>query len=228
MLIYRILNKIKQFNLRMLKSKSNSIISRKATLSNETKIGLNVYLGAGSFNKTVIDDYSYVASGFLDNVKIGKFCSIGNNVNVVPYTHPIKHVSTSPAFISNSLCLMPGSGKFAKLRCLEEIRLNNGFYVEIGNDVWISNNVNIKGGVTIGDGAVIGMNSVVLKNVPPYSIVAGVPAKVIKFRFDKKTINQLLKIQWWNFDIDVIKKYGSLFDSPDKFIKKINEDKINF
>ncbi|MDL4470788.1 CatB-related O-acetyltransferase [Citrobacter braakii] len=70
----------------------------------------------------------------------------------------------------------------------------------IGNDVWIGNDVVLKGGISIGDGAVVAANSVVTKDVPPYAIVAGVPAKIIKYRFESDIIEQLLKIKWWNYN----------------------------
>ena len=77
-------------------------------------------------------------------------------------------------------------------------------HTTIGNDVWIGWGVLIKGGVTIGNGAVIGARSVVTKDVPPYAVVAGVPAKVIKYRFEQEKIDLLQQLQWWNWDIDRI------------------------
>ena len=77
-------------------------------------------------------------------------------------------------------------------------------HTTIGNDVWIGWGVLIKGGVTIGNGAVIGAYSVVTKDVPPYAVVAGVPAKVIKYRFEQEKIDLLQQLQWWDWDIDRI------------------------
>jgi hypothetical protein len=79
--------------------------------------------------------------------------------------------------------------------------LDNERSVNIGNDVWIGSGVFIKGGVTIGDGVIIGAHSVVVKDVPPYAIVGGVPVKIIKYRFDEKTIAKLLELKWWQYDI---------------------------
>lgn len=72
--------------------------------------------------------------------------------------------------------------------------------INVGNDVWIGSNVKILSGVNIGDGAIIGANSLVTKDIPPYAIAGGNPAKIIKYRFDNETNDKLLKIQWWNFD----------------------------
>ena len=93
--------------------------------------------------------------------------------------------------------------------------------VIIGNDVWIADNVTIMSGVNIGDGAVIAKNSHVVKNVEPYSLVGGNPAKLIKYRFTKNQIEKLLQIKWWNWNDDKINNFVPLLCNPDinKFIK---------
>ena len=103
----------------------------------------------------------------------------------------------------------------------EEARGTKGDVI-IGNDVWIGFNVTIQSGVTIGDGAVIGTNALVTKDVEPYSIVGGTPAKVIKYRFDKETINKLLEIKWWNWDLEKIYENRDLLTEQNinKFIEK--------
>jgi carbonic anhydrase/acetyltransferase-like protein (isoleucine patch superfamily) len=85
--------------------------------------------------------------------------------------------------------------------------------VKIGSDVWIGANCYIKDGVTIGDGAIIGTGAVVTKDIPPYSIAVGVPAEVIKKRFDEETIQELKELKWWNWDIDKIFRNKELFQS---------------
>lgn len=92
----------------------------------------------------------------------------------------------------------------------------------IGNDVWIGNNVCIKQGITIGDGAIIATGAVVTKNVLPYTIYGGVPAKLIKKRFTDEQIEELLKIKWWDWNIEKIKlaTINNDFDNIDSFIKK--------
>ncbi len=77
--------------------------------------------------------------------------------------------------------------------------------MNIGNDVWIGDNVCIKNGITIGDGAVVAMGAVVTKNVPPYAIVGGVPARIIKYRFSEDVIKQLIDLKWWNLPPNLIK-----------------------
>lgn len=138
--------------------------------------------------------------------KIGNFVSIGKNVIIGHGEHPLNFLSTSPYFYFDNLGYKN-----------DETNSHNEFWkyapIHIGNDVWIGDNVCIKNGLTIGDGAVIGLGAVVTKDVPPYAIVAGVPAKVIKYRFDSDTIDRLLKLKWWDLD--------------DAFIKKIPYDNID-
>ncbi|WP_198526397.1 CatB-related O-acetyltransferase [Halarcobacter anaerophilus] len=83
--------------------------------------------------------------------------------------------------------------------------MEKGKKVEIGNDVWLGHNVVVMGNVTIGDGAVIGSSAVVTKDIPPFAIAVGNPARVIKYRFDEKTIEALKNIAWWDWDYEQIK-----------------------
>ena len=103
----------------------------------------------------------------------------------------------------------------------EESRGTKG-NVKIGNDVWIGFNVTIQSGVTIGDGAIVGTNALVTKDVEPYAIVGGTPAKVIRYRFDEETINKLLEIKWWDWDLEKIHENRDLLNDQniDKFLEK--------
>lgn len=114
--------------------------------------------------------------------------------------------------------------KFNNFNCVSVNNYTKGDVV-IGNDVWIASGVTIMSGVTIGDGAVIASNSHVVKNIEPYSIVGGNPAKLIKYRFSPEQINKLLEIKWWYWDDDKINKFIPLLYNPniDQFIKSAVE-----
>jgi acetyltransferase-like isoleucine patch superfamily enzyme len=151
---------------------------------------------------------SVARRGDMNEVNIGKFCSIATNVVVDSgFNHETKWISTYP-FRSAFGFDVPHNAI-----CKGDIN--------IGNDVWICENVLIMSGVTIGDGAVIGANSIVTKNVQPYQIVAGNPARHIKMRFTERRIVSLLKIEWWNWDINKIQENAHLLMSEDltKFIE---------
>lgn len=141
---------------------------------------------------------------------IGAFCSIANKVIIGGGMHPMEWVSMSPAFYEGKDSI---KAKFAEHQ-REPIKRTT-----IGHDVWVGECVLIKQGVTIGSGAVIGMGSVVTKNVAPYSIVAGVPAKEIRKRFDESVIQELLNSEWWNFPDAKLKKLGQYFNDIDTFMK---------
>ncbi len=157
----------------------------------------------------------------VSNSKIGRFCSFGSNVKIIPYNHPIDFVSTNVSFY-NTACNDIPFGKASK-KVEEIITTKEGYWAEVGNDVWIGEDVIIKGGVKIGDGAVIGMGAVVTKDVPPYAIVGGVPAKIIKYRFDEETIQSLLKIKWWEWKIEDIDKRREEFCNIKEFINKYDK-----
>lgn len=144
---------------------------------------------------------------------IGSFCSIASNINIGMFMHPTDYMTTSPFFYTESLGWNEGQ---------QEIYSEP---VKVGNDVWIGSGVSIKGGVTIGDGAVIGAGAVVTKNVPPYAIVAGVPAKIIRYRFEEDVIKELLELKWWDLDDEIIKTLP--FKDPKKCVKKLKDLRTN-
>lgn len=151
-----------------------------------------------------IGKYSYIGTNcYFPNADIGNFCSIGNDVKVIDVTHPTKgFISTHPVFFSvNMQC-----GKsFVDKSCFNERLSIEGRSCVIGNDVWIGDDVRIIGGHKIGDGAIIALGAVVTHDIPPYAIVGGVPAKIIRFRFEREKIDELLALQWWNKDEKWIK-----------------------
>ena len=186
----------------------NVMIFRNCSLSSNIAISNNSIL-----SNTTVDSYSYFGSNCkVHNVSIGKFCSIGSDVKIGLSNHPTKRfVSTSPYFY------------LPKLNNIETF-VNNQFYdprkpIIIGNDVWIGSNVLINDGVTIGDGSVIAAGAVVTKDVEPYSIVGGVPAKEIKKRFTTAQIDKLLLLKWWDKDIKWIKSNVLKFHNIEDLLK---------
>lgn len=165
------------------------------------KFGKYNWLSKNVFvENSIIGDFSYISdNSVILETSIGKFCSIGPNVRTAPGKHPTKTiVSTHPAIYSNpTYC----KKNFSKVDHHNPFRK-----VTIGNDVWIAANVIINDGITIGDGAVIAANSVVTKNILPYSIVGGVPAKHIKFRFETNEINFLVDLKWWDKELEWIEE----------------------
>lgn len=182
-------------------------VIHKGTIVSGSKIGCGTYIGANTM---------------LGNAEIGRYCSIANNVKVVTATHPTKDfVSTSPMFFST----LKQTGKtYCNTSKFNEFLSVNGKSIIIGNDVWIGDNVTVKGGVTIGDGAIVAMNACVTKNVPPYAIVGGVPAKIIRYRFEDSEIQKLLSIKWWNKSEDWIIKHSDLFVNINKFLKDFENE----
>ena len=154
---------------------------------------------------------SYVSSNCCVEANVGRFTSIAPNVHVNSGFHPysLPYVTTSPLFYS----LKKQCGKtFAKYQALDEFKNPP----TIGNDCWIGECVFITGGVTIGDGAVVLAGAVVTKDVPPYAVVGGVPAKVLKYRYDEETIDFLLGIKWWENSTEWLKDNWELLNDMDK------------
>lgn len=134
----------------------------------------------------------------LRNVRIGRYCSIAADVWTSSFEHPSDRLTTSLApygrYSFSWLPRLQGADESPDLdQAVKE--------VSIGNDVWIGVGAFIKGGVVIGDGAIVAAHAVVTKDVPPYAIVAGVPARVIRYRFDEATIRELLELRWWDYDL---------------------------
>lgn len=173
----------------------------------------------GRIYKTHVGYGTYIIgeNGYIHDCKIGRFCSIASNCHIGLGDHALNMVSTSPLF-SNAQSMLPHN--FLKESIPVEMAGGGwkDYNVIIGNDVWLGYNVCVKEGVSIGDGAVIGAKSLVTKDIPPYSIAVGIPAKVIRYRFTQEQIKKLLEIKWWDWDIVQIEKSVHAFNDIDAFI----------
>lgn len=161
---------------------------------------------------------SYIGANSIVIGKIGRFCSIAENVHFLTLTHPTRDfVSTHPCFYS--IKEQSGFSFVQKQLFNEEPHLKNSKYsIVVGNDVYIGYGAIIVGPCIIGDGAIIASGAVVTKNVEPYEIVGGVPAKKIRYRFSVEEIRFLMRFKWWERDIDWIQKHISSFESVRVFI----------
>jgi acetyltransferase-like isoleucine patch superfamily enzyme len=134
----------------------------------------------------------------VGDVKIGKYCQIGAYVGFHSMSHPMHSLTT---YINSRL--FKG----------ELVSLKNIAPIEVGNDVWIGHGAIILSGVSIGSGSIVGAGAVVTKSVPPYSVVVGNPAKVLKTRFNPKVIAELMELNWWDFDDSKLNEIKPLFFS---------------
>lgn len=145
---------------------------------------------------------------------IGDFCSISHQVNIGLVRHALDHLGTSPIFYAKRRGWVAAS-------TFDET--NHADRVEIGADVLISANSAIVTGVKIGTGAVVGAGAVVTKDVPPYAIVAGVSARIIRYRFEEPLRKQLLASRWWELPEDQLRTMYPLFSHPEKFLQALQE-----
>jgi acetyltransferase-like isoleucine patch superfamily enzyme len=184
-----------------------------------SKFGHDNYIGDSVlFEESDISDYSYINSrSFVSHATIGKFTSIAHDVQIGLGAHPIDLVSTHGAFYSKS----KGFKTFADREYVEEFSP-----IRIGSDVWIGARSVILNGVTIGDGAVVAAGAVVTKDVEPYAVVGGVPAKVIKYRFSREIIEKLLKIKWWDLNPEWLRNNFLLFHDVNEFIHHFEKNRV--
>lgn len=176
-----------QLRYSQLDQRYSSIISRDSSLGKNIRVHKNSLVV-----ESHISSYTYISENTtVYTTFIGKFCCIGANCTIGLANHPTRNfVSSHPIFFSTRKQI---GFTFADKNYIDEMK-----GCKIGNDVWIGNNVLILGGVSIGDGAIIGAGAVVTEDVPSYAIYGGVPAKLIRYKFDEKTIDFLKKFKWWD------------------------------
>ncbi len=156
------------------------------------------------FHDFSIGSFTYLSGGFFYHAHIGRYGSFANGLHIGQGNHPIDWLSTHP-FQYQSLKYPVGAGYKDRDIYYEDADKADNSIVQkpgktvIGNDVWVGYGAYIRNGVTVGDGAVIGACSVVTKDVPPYAVVVGQPAKVVKYRFDDSIIERLMAARWWRF-----------------------------
>lgn len=185
--------------------------------------GKNSFASNSSITSSYIGYASYLAEATkISKTKIGRYCSIGPNVECIFGKHPSStFVSTHPAFFTKR---SEAGISYADQQLFKEFadpRDKDGKYsILIGHDVWIGANASIMDGVKIGHGAIIAANALVNKDVPPFTIVGGVPAKSIKKRFTDEQIEFLLKFEWWNKPEEWIIQNAMEFADINKFYQK--------
>jgi acetyltransferase-like isoleucine patch superfamily enzyme len=190
------------------------MVDKTSTLGNYNVLFSNVVVLDSS-----IGDHTYVQKDTLiQKAVIGRFCSISIGVKIGLGQHPTHHVSTHPSFFSSS---PPLARVFSTTDTFSPIKKT-----VIGHDVWIGINALVMDGIAIGTGAIVAAGAVVTKDVPDYAIVAGVPAKIIKYRFDEETRTKLMKTQWWSRTDDWLISYCKQFSDHIRFLEefKVNND----
>ncbi|BAZ45771.1 hexapeptide repeat-containing protein acetyltransferase [Chondrocystis sp. NIES-4102] len=192
--------------------KYTAIISKDSFLAKNTKIERHSLVV-----ESQLGSYSYIAEKTtVYTTTIGKFCSIGANCTIGLASHPTRDfVSSHPIFFSTRKQI---GFTFADRDYIQEMQP-----CKIGNDVWIGNNVLVLGGVNIGNGAIIAAGAVVNKDVPPYAIYGGVPAKLIRYKFDPETIEFLQEFKWWDKEEEWLRKNFKYFHNVDKLMNYVKQ-----
>jgi len=161
-------------------------------------------------------------SCYVARANVGAYCAVGARSSINPFNHPTDWLSVHEfQYNSSSYDWVEEYRDFDRLERTPDMFST----VHVGNDVWTGHQVNIMGGVTVGDGAIIAAGSVVTKDVPPYAIVAGVPATIKRLRFSESVIEKLLLLKWWELDFKDLS--GLPFRDVERCIELISAIKLN-
>jgi len=196
---------------------TGSIISSRCLILGNSRLGRAILLSTGVCLRDVqIGDYSYLGPGCnCADASIGKFCSIASEVWIGMGTHPLEpFASTHPIFYLR--------GPFPSWNFADQNRRSEYVHTTIGNDVWIGLRAAVLDGITVGDGAVIAAGAVVTKDVPPYAIVGGVPARIIRYRFTPQIIQSLLEFKWWDRDQEWLRANWLKFHDVEGLLREIH------
>lgn len=209
------------FNIKGVYKTRNLLLFRKGTsvnISSDVWVENFVTMPQRSFCS--MGSFSYANSHLRGDTQIGRFCSIADGVKIMGPDHP------TDRFTSHLFTYIDREAKIANITPTEYFKLHQPAPI-IGNDVWIGEDVTLKTGITIGHGAVIAAKSVVTKDVPPYAIVGGIPAKIIRFRFSDEIIQRLLTLEWWNYKpSDLPSQKMDINDFIESLDKTISEGNI--
>lgn len=197
--------------------KPGSYLRAGSVLEGRNYVGRNARL-----NHTLLGFGSQINDwGEFTNTRIGRYTSIGTHVMTVIGDHPLdRHASTHTAFYDASGPLGFTYVKTSTFDPQDYVDREQNIQIEIGNDVWIGSGVKILSGVTIADGAVVGCGAVVTRDLEPYGIYAGIPAKLIRKRFDDATIEKLLEQKWWNRSEEWIGAHIAQFSDVEELIRE--------
>lgn len=223
----KIIKKLYEFLVLPIRLHDKVIFDRFARVDTESRFEGRNYIGKhGRIENSEIGYASYVSHySHMVGVKIGRYTSVGPYVHTIAGRHPTSDfVSTNPVFYNPDTAV--------GLRYVEQLKFSenmlvDGHSVVIGNDVWIGAKALLLEGVRIGDGAVIAAGAVVTRDVPPYAIVGGVPARIIRFRFENDKITFLSELKWWDKGDDWIKKHAEYFENIDVLMHVCTEENVN-
>lgn len=182
-------------------------ISGDCALEGENKFGQNCIISRSRFGRATY----CVNNVVISNTEIGAYTSIASNVSIGLHSHPTRgYISTFPGFHFR----WPATPYLS-----EPKEFDVQSKTKIGNDVWIGNSVIILNGITVGDGAIIGAGAIVTEDVPPYAVVVGVPAHIIRFRFSEENIKILQDRAWWNWSPEEIARNQQAIQDENLFFK---------